>query len=256
MRYNNNASGVGGGVIIVGGTVDSCVITNNSAGSNGSGVSIRGGTLKNSVIADNHGHYSAATTGNYMSSSGGGAGIYMADGAALVENCVISNNTRFTSQAAGVYLNHASAVLRNCLVAGNTAKEKAGGILLVKGLVEHCTIAGNTSINNGGDGTGLRMTGGTAVNNVVYGNPTTAGASDTYVSAGTFKTNLVTQTLSVFAAGDGNVAANPLFRDAAHQDYTLKFGSPAIDAANPNAAVKADLAGTVRPQSRNYCYFL
>ena len=247
-RYNNNSTCYGGGLLMVGGLVENCVVSNNSAGYVGAGVSIRGGTLRNSLITDNHGIYSSATTGNYMSSSGGGAGIYMADGAALVENCVISNNTRFTSQGAGVYLNHASAVLRNCLVAGNTAKEKAGGILLVKGLVEHCTIAGNTSINNGGDGTGLHMTGGTAVNNVVYGNPTTAGASDTYVSAGTFKTNLVTQTLSVFAAGDGNVAANPLFRDAAHQDYTLKFGSPAIDAANPNAAVKADLAGTVRPQ--------
>ena len=248
VRYNNSSTCYGGGLLMVGGLVENCVVSNNSAGYVGAGVSIRGGTLRNSLITDNHGIYTSATAGNYMSSSGGGAGIYMADGAALVENCVISNNTRYTSRAAGVYMNHASAVLRNCLVASNTAKEMAGGILLANGRVEHCTIAGNASINNGGDGTGLRMTGGTAVNNVIYGNPTTAGASDTYVSAGTFKTNLVTQALSVFAAGDGNVAANPLFRAAAHNDYTLKFGSPAIDAANPNAAVKADLAGTARPQ--------
>ena len=228
---------VGGTVYTVNGTV-----TNNAeAAQNALTVRPGSGGFGDRVVIDiPEGSSLVVIGGDGSGKSGGGAGIYMADGAALVENCVISNNTRFTSQAAGVYLNHASAVLRNCLVAGNTAKEKAGGILLVKGLVEHCTIAGNNSINNGGDGTGLRMTGGTAVNNVIYGNPTTAGASDTYVSAGTFKTNLVTQTLSVFAAGDGNVAANPLFRNPGVGNYRLSATSPAAEAGLYDASWMAD----------------
>ena len=245
-RYNNNTSCYGGGVIIYGGTVDSCVITNNSAGTAGAGVYIRGGTLKNSVIADNHGHYSNATTGNYMGT--GGAGVYMGDAGSVVENCVITNNTRYTKQGAGVYMNHASAVLRNCLVAGNTAQTYAGGVLLANGRVENCTIAGNSSLNNGGDGSGLRQTGGTALNNIIYGNATSAGASDTYVSGGTFKTNIVTLAPFTFSSGDGNLAADPLFASPGTGNYMLRFGSPAIDAANPNAAIKTDVAGTVRPQ--------
>jgi len=35
--------------------------------------------------------------------------------------------------------------------------------------------------------------------------------------------------------GDGNIDADPLFTDAANNDYTLLAGSPAIDAGHPNA---------------------
>lgn len=245
VRYNNNTTCSGGGVFQVGGTVDSCVITNNSAGNSGSGVFIRGGTLRDSLLADNHGHYSDAKTLNTTGGSGGG--LCLQEGGCLVENCIIRDNVRGLKSAAGVYVNHNNAILRNCLVFGNTAQSEIGGVLLAKGRIENCTISGNSAVINGATGTGLRQTGGTAVNNIVWGNPTSGGASDVVKTSGTFQTNLVSTALDFFTSGDGNISGNPVFADAANNDFSLLFGSPAIDAGQAIAAVTKDIAGTARP---------
>ena len=250
VRYNNNTTCSGGGVFQVGGTVDSCVITNNSAGNSGSGVFIRGGTLRDSLLADNHGHYSDAKTLNTTGGSGGG--LCLQEGGCLVENCIIRDNVRGLKSAAGVYVNHSSAILRNCLVFGNTAQSEIGGVLLAKGRVENCTIFGNGAAINGTTGTGLRQTGGTVVNSIVYGNPTSGGASDVVKTSGTFENNLVSKALDFFSSGDGNVVGNPTFADAANGDFTLLFGSPAIDAGQTVAAVAGDIAGNSRPQGAAY----
>ena len=250
VRYNNNTTCSGGGVFQVGGTVDSCVITNNSAGNSGSGVFIRGGTLRDSLLADNHGHYSDAQTLNTTGGSGGG--LCLQEGGCLVENCIIRDNVRGLKSAAGVYVNHNSAILRNCLVVGNAAQSEVGGVLLAKGRVENCTIFGNGAAINGTTGTGLRQTGGTVVNSIVYGNPTSGGASDVVKTSGTFETNLVSKALDFFSSGDGNVVGNPTFADAANGDFTLLFGSPAIDAGQTVAAVAGDIAGNSRPQGAAY----
>ena len=250
VRYNNNTTCSGGGVFQVGGTVDSCVITNNSAGNSGSGVFIRGGTLRDSLLADNHGHYSDAKTLNTTGGSGGG--LCLQEGGCLVENCIIRDNVRGLKSAAGVYVNHNSAILRNCLVVGNAAQSEVGGVLLAKGRVENCTIFGNGAAINGTTGTGLRQTGGTVVNSIVYGNPTSGGASDVVKTSGTFENNLVSKALDFFSSGDGNVVGNPTFADAANGDFTLLFGSPAIDAGQTVAAVAGDIAGNSRPQGAAY----
>ena len=256
-RYNNNTTCYGGGVFQAGGTVDSCVITNNSAGRQGSGVFIRGGTLRNSLIADNHGHYTSSSASSLITTSSYGGGLAMQEGGSLVENCVISDNVRGLKSAAGVYVNHNNAILRNCLVFGNTAQSEIGGVLLAKGRVENCTIYGNSAVINGTTGTGLRQTGGTVVNSIVYGNPTSGGASDVVKTSGTFETNLVSKALDFFSSGDGNISGNPVFADAANNDFSLLFGSPAIDAGQAIAAVTKDIAGTARPQGSAYdigCY--
>ena len=220
-RYNNNTTCYGGGVFQAGGTVDSCVITNNSAGRQGSGVFIRGGTLRNSLIADNHGHYTSSSASSLITTSSYGGGLAMQEGGSLVENCVISDNVRGLKSAAGVYVNHNNAILRNCLVFGNTAQSEIGGVLLAKGRIENCTISGNSAVINGATGTGLRQTGGTAVNNIVWGNPTSGGASDVVKTSGTFQNNLVSTALDFFASGDGNISGNPVFADAANNDFSL-----------------------------------
>jgi hypothetical protein len=50
------------------------------------------------------------------------------------------------------------------------------------------------------------------------------------------------------ATGIGNVNAAPLFVDAMNRDYHLQAGSPAQNAADPDATLTVDIDGTPRPQ--------
>jgi hypothetical protein len=48
--------------------------------------------------------------------------------------------------------------------------------------------------------------------------------------------------------GTGNIDENPMFVDSVGGDYSLKFGSPCIDAGTDSGAPDHDLVGTERPQ--------
>jgi hypothetical protein len=55
-----------------------------------------------------------------------------------------------------------------------------------------------------------------------------------------------------FAGSNGNIAADPLFRDAATGDYRLRWGSPCIDAGDPATPAGAlDLSNVKRPVDGN-----
>lgn len=61
--------------------------------------------------------------------------------------------------------------------------------------------------------------------------------------------NLITPSVNV-GGGTGNITGDPLFVDAANNDFHLKAGSPAVDAANPSPAPNGhDHDGKPRPQS-------
>ena len=53
-----------------------------------------------------------------------------------------------------------------------------------------------------------------------------------------------------FAGADGNISADPLFRDAAAGDYRLSWGSPAVEAGGPMPA--SDLVGNQRPTDGDF----
>ncbi|MGA1871524.1 MAG: choice-of-anchor Q domain-containing protein [bacterium] len=47
---------------------------------------------------------------------------------------------------------------------------------------------------------------------------------------------------------EGNIDIDPLFVDQSVGDYHLQFGSPCIDARNPNSFILEDKNGVARPQ--------
>ena len=229
----------GGGIRLRGGLVSGCMISNNvsyqtkgnNATPSGGGVYITAGTLRDSWIVKN----TCASADDRV-----GAGIFMEGG--LVERCVIRDNFK-CFQGGGAYIR--GGVVRNCLIVGNEAKDKGGAVYLEKGTLEFCTLSGNKSTTN--KGSGLYQEGGVARNNIIMGNgPGTAAEPTANLSyqGGTLTTNIV----SPATAGVGNIDTDPLFANAAEDDYSPGAGSPAIDAAAEVEEVVSDIAGNQRPK--------
>lgn len=231
-----NTHGVG---IAVSGTstiVDS-TIRNNARKRNqvdGTGIYITGANVKviRCLIDGNN------NTGGTFSDDTRGMGIYM-NANALVEDCRIVNNG-----AQGVWMSNGT--VRNCLIAGheNTSESRASGVHMEGSAnLYNCTIWGNNAKNANA---GLKMTGGTAVNNIVAGSGTLGNAG---VTAGTFNTNVVCASSSIAATtAVGNFRADPLLRDPANGDFSLTLASVALDAAAPIAGIDHDLDFVTRPQ--------
>ena len=255
-----NCSGKGyyGAVKMLGGLVENCVITNNNmtrpdnGQGNGGGVSMFGaGTLRNCLIAYNscnksgsgicmmgyNSKYAPLVTGCTivgnklnLGDQNGGAGVSISAG--ILENSVIRGNTATKTAGIGVAIRShnvgqtGTPTVRNCLIVGNSGSGAGAGVWMDRGNLYNCTITENASIALG---SGLRQSGGTAKNNIVFGNV----GSDDYISGGT---------------ASANITDNPIFADPANGDYTLCLGSPAIDAAETIAGVGADILGTTRPQ--------
>lgn len=72
--------------------------------------------------------------------------------------------------------------------------------------------------------------------------------SNAYKNSLTFRNNVFGTQLAAFSevGKNGNIWADPLFRDAANGDYHLMAGSPCIDAADGSVAPKTDKSGIQR----------
>jgi len=143
----------------------------------------------------------------------------------LVTHCIISNSGCQAHSPGGTVL-VCGGTLRNSLVA-DCKGATYPGVQMTSGRLENCTIA-----NNGGDAGkisafSLKMTGGTAVNNVFADE--ISGMKSVIVSGGTFVTNLVPVDVGV---GVGNLTGRPSFVSPATGNYAPGFASPAVDSAD------------------------
>ena len=226
----NAAQEWGGGA--VNSTLVGCKLSSNTAG-NGGGAS--GGTLSGCTLAGN------------TASCGGGVRY------STLYNCVLTNNTAIQS-GGGAF----ESTLYTCTLTGNAAQEYGGGA--VNSTLVGCKLAGNTAGWGGGASGGslvnCTLTGNTAnfggggsyegtLNNcIVWGNSTLSGINVNYNNASTFNYSCTTP----LPSGAGNIAANPLFVDAANGNFHLQAGSPCMDRGN-NAYVATgavDLDGNPR----------
>jgi parallel beta-helix repeat protein len=266
-------------------TITGNIITNNVAGDGGGGISssfgspvIQGNTITGngqipgwsggvgggavSIVGASAAQLTNNTiAGNSWRASGGGITLFAA-GTPTLENNIIASNTA-GSQGGGVWIvNRSDASIVQNLIYGNTAPTGGGVYWLVPSGGRGPFLVNNTiSANNGPQGAGIFADGFDAqvvlINNIVG-----AAAGQNAVVCGSYDASTPSfQSNNVFAASgsayssscnnqtglNGNISADPLFRDPGTADYRLLPGSPSIDAGTSNQAPQTDLDGVSRP---------
>ena len=259
---NNVAGDGGGGISSSFGSplIQGNLITNNgqipgwSGGIGGGGVSIGGASavqLLNNVISGN----------SWSSSSGGGVTLFAA-GTPLLKNNFITNNTAF-SQGGGVWIvNRSDASIVQNIIVGNSAGSGGGVYWLVPSGGRGPYLINNTvSGNNSAQGSAVFADGFDSqvqlINNVLVSlNAQSTVACGTFdASVPTFRFNEVVSTAGLLYAGictnqtgsNGNISADPSFRDPSTGNYHLQADSPAIDSGTSDGAPPSDLDGVPRP---------
>jgi len=270
-------------------TITGNLITNNVAGDGGGGISssfgspaIRGNTITNngqipgwsggvggggvSIVGASNVQLTGNTiSGNTWSASGGGITLFAAGTPALLNNTIANNSAG--SQGGGVWIvNHSDASIVQNLIVGNAAPVGGGLYWMVPSGQRGPYLINNTVAgNNSPQGSGVFADGfdqqARLVNNIVL-----AAAGQNAVVCGTFDANppffefndVVAPTGSAYAGScssktgfNGNIEADPLFRNQAAGDYHLLTGSPAIDSGTSNQAALADFDGVIRPLDGN-----
>ncbi|GLB49601.1 choice-of-anchor Q domain-containing protein [Neptunitalea lumnitzerae] len=262
MYNNNNANP----------TLTNVTISNNiSSGSNGGGIqnwnasatltkviisgntALRGGGI---FLNDNSNvTLTEATIYNNNSTSGPGAGIYCSSSTLSLRNVSFTNNTANT-YGGGLYCSYSTLNLRNVVFGNNSANSSGGGIYTDNSnlTASNITLSKNTAIQ--GPGGIYKYGGSTTINNsIIYGNTSTF-YNNNIIGALTTSYCLIEDETSI---SNGNIDAtgitlNDIFTDPTNGDYTLKYGSPAVNTGSNTAYTNAggdltndtDLAGNPR----------
>ena len=189
------------------------------------------------------------TNNTFAGNSAGveGGALHAVTSSPTLANCTFNGNTA-TGVGGAVYLLNASPTLANCTFSGNTATEVGGAVCLIRASppIANCTFArGSASLgsaiyaNAGGPTTPSLPV---IVNSIVWGN--SSPSISVFYSTATFSYS----NIQGGHAGEGNIAVDPLFVDAAHDDLHLQPDSPCIGAGTWSAGVPgADMEGSLRP---------
>ena len=217
-------------------------------------------------------------TGNYFDdhdSFAFGGGLYFRDSTPTITECEISENSipledYYHGNGAGIHVYDSQAIIDKCLIRDNWIGANwcdGAGICFdhdeTTALVTNCTFVNNILLGGANDGSAINIydcspviknciiannTGGEAVHfliaqnavleyNTFYGNDSTA-------FGGAIPNNLG-EILTVNANLDScdrfsNIFLDPMFVDPAVNNYELQWGSPCIDAGDPESPFDPD----------------
>lgn len=267
---NNAASSGGGGIWAAAGLITGSTIRDNTAPNDGGGVYLRSAALRDSTIGPGNSTLSrggginvgtgaevsnCVIVGNRSQATGGG--VYFWE-YGLVTHSTIVSNMAVAGPGGGAYMRHGGH-LRNSLLWGNVTTNTLGGgnplgaggavfsdgIGRFGGLIESCTIVGNTAYRGGGvcfqvPDVGSAWHYNSMTNCIVYGNVGTWYFTVNNIFFKATGDSKVADTnapaYSCFTAdwptpgGRGNlVNIDPLFQDGAARNYRLDKFSPCID---------------------------
>ncbi len=139
-------------------------------------------------------------------------------------------------------------LLTNCLFYENTS-DYGGAINSWKSSVSgyNCTFADNSATSSGGGHRSSTDAVDTYYNTIFYNNNT-----NIYEKSGATTTlhySICSGASSAGVSVNNEVSGDPLFTDAANDDYTLQSNSAAVDAGSSSYAPATDINGISRPQS-------
>jgi outer membrane protein assembly factor BamB len=162
-------------------------------------------TIKNCIIINN-------------TALSGGGGIRGCNG--VITNCIIIGNSTAVGSGGGLATCNGPVV--NCVIAQNTTAGSGGALYDCDGLITNCTIADNTAARDGG---GLFRCSASITNCIVWGNQPNqlVSSSQPHYSC-----------IEGISGAYDNINLFPGFVDPNSGDYHLLWGSPCIDAGDPN----------------------
>jgi len=185
--------------------------------------------------------------------SGYGGGVYVSGDSALITTNTIVNNYS-GNYGRGININNGVITITNCIICENYAGRSGGGIRETS--ILPITIINNSIINNFTAILSDRYGGGVTsiynavelLNNIITGNQSGNGSQVAFFSNSEYPTyaqlhysnvqdgldSIWTDSLTTLLWGPGNIDADPLFESGPFGDCHLSYGSPCIDAGDPD----------------------
>ncbi len=247
----------------------SCITVQDGMSTAGPGANISidgGGTVTNCIVrGGNFGGLTSTSALTINNSLGGG--IALLNGG-LVTHCVVTNNTApdqwdvnnkgvvTSSGGCGVYIASETSIVRNCLIAGNYQTlhggdndvSPCGAVRIDAGLLESCTIAGNSARQC----SGVFALGGTVRNCLVGANESTVSENplDIVFNGEATLFSHCAGEMEANVHGTFYAVQNP-FVNAEEGDYRPAPGTDAINTGEAQEWMMdaTDLAGNPRIQS-------
>jgi predicted outer membrane repeat protein len=228
--FSGNSSGYGGGGIYNHGAspvVTRCTFSDNSTTGCGGGISNDWGSTMS--VTD-------CTFSNNVADMGGG--MCNGESSPAVANCAFSGNS--ARLGAGVYNRESSPAVTNCSLSLNLASGCGGGLfnLASSPALTNCTFSGNSATSFSGGGICNSSSSSPALTNCILWGDT---PQEIY-SYDMDSVPVVTYSdIQGGYSGTGNIDDDPLFVDAASDDFHLGLDSPCIDVGNNDAPILPDV---------------